>query len=68
MALRLTERRPMFDYVRSELQRNIVTIEEHQRISSEYRHNVIRLFLTVPEAREVLRMIETYATQDVSCS
>jgi len=58
----------MFDYVRSELQRNIVTIEEHQRISSEYRHNVIRLFLTVPEAREVLRMIETYATQDVSCS
>ena len=58
----------MFDYVESQLQRSIVTIEEHQRISPEYRHNVIRIFLTLPEAREMLRMIKTYATQDVSCS
>ena len=58
----------MFDYVESELQRNIVTIEEHQRISPEYRHTVIRIFLRLPEAREMLRMIKTYETQDVSCS
>lgn len=58
----------MFDYVESELERDIMTIEEHQRISPEYRHNVIRIFLTLPEAREMLRMIKTYAIQDVSCS
>jgi len=58
----------MFDYVESELRRNIVTLEEHQEISPEYRYNVIRIFLTLPEAREILRMIRTYESRDVSCS
>ncbi len=58
----------MFNYVESELQRNIVTLEEHQGISSEYRYNVIRIFLTLPEAREILRMIRAYESRDVSCS
>jgi hypothetical protein len=58
----------MFDYVESELRRNIVTLEEHQGISPEYRYNVIRIFLTLAEAREILRMIRTYESQDVSCS
>jgi hypothetical protein len=58
----------MFDYLESELQRNIVTLEESQGISPEYRYNVIRIFLTLPEAREILRMIKTYETRDLSCS
>jgi hypothetical protein len=53
----------MFGYVESELRRNIEAIEEHERISPEYRHNVIRVFLTVPEAREMLRIIEGYETR-----
>jgi len=55
----------MFGYVESELRRNIEALEEHERISSEYRHNVIKIFLTVPEAREMLRIIEGYETRCV---
>jgi hypothetical protein len=55
----------MFGYVESELRRNIETLEEHGRISPEYRHNVIRIFLTVPEAREMLRIIEGYEARCV---
>jgi hypothetical protein len=55
----------MFGYVESELRRNIETLEEHERISPEYRRNVIRIFLTVPEAREMLRIIEGYETRCV---
>lgn len=57
----------MFGYVESELRRNIEALEEHERISSEYRHHVIRIFLTVPEAREMLRIIEGYETRCVPC-
>lgn len=55
----------MFGYVESELRRNIATLEEHERISPEYRHKVIRLFLTLPEAREMLRILEEYETRNV---
>jgi hypothetical protein len=60
-----TARRIMFGYVESELRRKIEALAEHERISPEYRHNVIRLFLTVPEAKEMLRIIERHETRCV---
>ena len=50
----------MVEYVKSELQRNIVTLEQNIKISSEYKNNFIRLFVTVEEAKDLLKAIELY--------
>ena len=50
----------MLEYVRSELQRNIVTLEQNIKISKEYQNNFIRLFITVEEAKDLLEAIELY--------
>ena len=48
----------MLGIVKSELQRHLAALEENARISAEYKHKVIRVFLTVPEAREIIAMIK----------
>ena len=50
----------MLEYVKSELQRNIVTLEQNVKISKEYKNNFIRLFITVEEAKDLLKAIELY--------
>lgn len=50
----------MLDFVKSELRRNIATLEENAKISNEYYNNFIRLFLTIEEARDLLKAIEHY--------
>ena len=54
------ERRKMLEYVESELRRNIVTLEQNIKISKEYENNFIRLFITVEEAKDLLKAIELY--------
>ena len=48
----------MLGIVKSELRRHLAALEENARISPEYKHKVIRVFLTVPEAREIIAMIK----------
>ena len=50
----------MLEYVKLELQRNIVTLEQNIKISQEYKNNFIRLFITVEEAKDLLEAIELY--------
>ena len=50
----------MLEYVKSELQRNIFTLEQNIKISKEYQNNLIRLFITVEEAKDLLEAIELY--------
>ena len=54
------KRRKMLEYVKSKLQRNIITLEQNTKISKEYKHNFIRLFITVEEAKDLLKAIELY--------
>jgi hypothetical protein len=54
----MTEKRIMLGIVKSELKRHLAALEENTRISPEYSHKVIRVFLTVPEAREIIAMIK----------
>lgn len=48
----------MLGIVKRELKRHLAVLEENARISTEYKHKVIRVFLTVPEAREIIAMIK----------
>ena len=48
------------EYVKSELQRNINTLEQDAKISREYKNNFIKLFITVEEAKDLLKAIEQY--------
>ena len=48
------------EYVKSELQRNINTLEQNAKISREYKNNFIKLFITVEEAKDLLKAIEQY--------
>ena len=50
----------MLEYVKAELQRNIITLEQNIKISNEYKNNFIRLFVTVEEAKDLLEAIELY--------
>jgi hypothetical protein len=50
----------MLQDVKIELGRNLAVTEENEKISAEYKLSLIRLFLTVEEAKDLLRMIEEY--------
>ena len=50
----------MLEYLKAELRRNIMTLEHNSKISREYQNNFIRLFLTVEEAKDLLKAIEHY--------
>lgn len=50
----------MLEYVKAELQRNIITLEQNIKISNEYKNNFIRLLITVEEAKDLLEAIELY--------
>ena len=50
----------MLEYVKAELQRNIIILEQNIKISNEYKNNFIRLFVTVQEAKDLLEAIELY--------
>ena len=56
----------MLDYVKTELRRNITTIERNAKVSGEYRNNFIRIFLTLDEATELLDLIEKYSLRVAS--
>jgi hypothetical protein len=50
----------MLDYVKAELRRAIALTEENERISSEYKNTLIRLFVSVAEARVMLEILEEH--------
>jgi len=54
----IEERRIMLGIVKSELKKHLAVLEENARISTEYKYKVIRVFLTVPEAQEIIAMIK----------
>lgn len=56
----------MLEYVKTELRRNITTIERNTRVSGEYKHSFMRIFLTLEEARELLDLIERYSLRAAS--
>ena len=60
------EREIMLDYVKTELRRNIATIERNVKVSGEYKNNFIRIFLTLDEARDLLGLIEKQRLREVS--
>jgi hypothetical protein len=50
----------MSKYFESELHRIIAITRENEKISSEYSQRFFRIFLTASEAKEILKIIETY--------
>jgi hypothetical protein len=50
----------MLDYVKAELRRAIALTQENERISSEYKNTLIRLFVSVAEARVMLEILEEH--------
>ena len=48
----------MLQDVKRQLRRNLDITRENEKISSEYHHSLIRLFVTVEEAGDLLRMLE----------
>jgi hypothetical protein len=48
----------MLTNIESELERIIAMAEENQKISSEYKYKFYRIFLTLSESREILKIIK----------
>lgn len=55
----------MSDYFESELERIVATADENERISSEYTLRFFRVFLTVSEAKEILKIIQSYKDHQI---
>ena len=55
----------MSNYFESELQRIIADTEENEKISAEYSQRFFRIFLTVSEAREILKIIKNHRDQQI---
>ena len=60
------ESRIMLACLKTELRRNIATIERNVKVSGEYKNNFIRIFLTLEEARKLLDLIEKYNLREAS--
>jgi hypothetical protein len=55
----------MSNYFESELQRIIAATEENEKISAEYSQRFFRIFMTVSEAREILKIIKSHRDQQI---